>query len=115
MNHIEELMKTAGVSEYPSEILFEGEDIYPNFTAGKQIEIENLILKEIGYLRIDYTKEIPTKIEERYQYNVFGGSFGIHSKNYTGKTRKQALAQLTTGLMKAGELDKEKVKEILGK
>lgn len=48
-----------------------------------------------------------------YQYNVFGGSFEINSKNYTSHTRAQALARLTTKLMKANELDKYKVKEVL--
>lgn len=128
-NHIDEMMKTAGckqqycgwldmgdldtqykfvrcdtLEEWNDNALFsrtsysyddENEDWkipelkYPDFTAEKQLEIIKLI-RDSYYLH-------------RFYYAV-----GDTNKDFT-----QALAQLTTKLMNTGELDKQKVKEIL--
>lgn len=73
--------------------------IYPDFTPEKQLEIIKLISKIDGVV---YTFD-------------FDGDWHIVIKNINvfNKDFIQALAQLTTELMEAGELDKNKVKEIL--
>lgn len=94
--------------------------LYPDFTPEKQLEIENLIIKKkFAVWNFDKNADIP-------QYTPFGyfmednkiscicGS-STSFKKATANNRKQALAQLTTELMKTKELDKEKVKEILEK
>lgn len=75
---------------------------YPTFTAEKQLEIIKLISNKLGTPGIDIIFFDGT-------YNFYTGlRFGSSHKDFA-----QALAQLTTELMRAGELDKEKVKEIL--
>lgn len=86
---------------------------YPDFSAEKQIELEKLIIDNVGYLRIDHIKKIPNKIFERWQYNVFGGNFEVSSKNYVSVTRAEALAGLALQLAEAGELNKEEVRKVL--
>ncbi len=123
MNHIEEMMKTAGCMpekrfkeckenakniglchKYPC-IKCESSvfvDKYPDFTAEKQLEIIKLIIKDdvIGFFKI--TQGLSK------DYILFYNNCRAQHKDFT-----QALAQLTTELMKAGELDKDKVKEVL--
>lgn len=57
-------------------------------------------------------KTAGVELEKTYKKYLFGWIFEINCQfpDFT-----QALAQLTTELMNAGELDKEKVKEILEK
>lgn len=74
---------------------------YPYFTAEKQLEIIKL-MSSIGFFKCIHRPDTSNK------YYFGWGNHTIDNKNFT-----QALAQLTTELMKAGELDKEKVKEIL--
>lgn len=102
-DYIEEMMRTAGVDYYDryynckndkegicdTDCCFlcdESEEVYcyPDFTSAKQLEM----IKLIGWAS-------PKDIERENQ-------------DFT-----QTLAQLTTELMNAGELDKQKVKEIL--
>lgn len=136
-NHIEEMMRTAGVEpqyfynvmlqdtikpeeRFPLRSCTKGEVIsycrdkkyygyckvnkviktYPDFTAEKQLEIIKLLFGGT------------------YDFNGFFGSdnkYHLHLKSLMAFNQDftQALAQLTTELMKAGELDKEKVKGIL--
>lgn len=90
MNHIEEMMKTAGVSKV----------FYRDFTAEKQIELIKLIAKTLIFFSAMYNHS--------GEYDLcINGISGIQD-DFT-----QALAQFTTELIKAGELDKQKVKEIL--
>lgn len=144
MNHIEEMMKTAGVrpkyyyditlqdtikpeEKFPlrscskKEVISYCRDkdnygyckvnktlkIFPKFTAEKQLEIIKLIteLTEIHIYTIPYANE-----GNKYFVGVTDGNAHLTRLN---QDFAQALAQLTTELMKAGELDKEKVKEIL--
>lgn len=92
--------------------------IYPDFTTAKQLEIENLIINH-KFPVYDFNQE-----KETLQYTPFGyfiennkiavmAGSGSSLKKAIAKDRTQALAQLTTELMKAGELDKEKVKGVL--
>lgn len=97
-NYIKEMMKTAGVTSHFIPRYINGGvatywylSEYPDFTAEKQLEIIKLIL----------SKRMTFVIEE--------GKDPIKAM----KDFPQTLAQLTTELMKAGELDKSKVKEIL--
>lgn len=81
---------------------------YPDFTAEKQLEIIKLIIDKCHTFDIfkGFSKDAVFHIgaiEEWSEYKYNG-----ENQDFT-----QALAQLTTKLMKAGELDKEKVKEIL--
>ena len=114
-NHIEEMMRTAGVEKNDCEncdqvvnidCLLYGCDKqgFPDFTAEKQLEVIKLIGSE-GLLRmllmpISKNWEISAGYLGKYEY---GSNIDFN----------QALAELTTELMKAGELDKEKVKGIL--
>jgi len=68
---------------------------YPDFSAAKQLEIIKLI--------DGITIRSDCFIMQDYHLMVY----------FNGKDFTQALAQLTTELMKANELDKQKVKEIL--
>lgn len=83
------------------------EDVYPVFTAEKQIYI--IIL-----------------IGQKYKFTTFSKIFSNNSVVYQCRIKQptlyriaedsnfaQALARLTTELMNAGELDKERIKEIL--
>lgn len=132
MNHIEEMMKTAGVF---GQIIFCGENCpnysfhtacysddkgnipcpvnYPNFTAEKQIELIKLILNSDD---IDELNQYFNELRKCYVLNAlslpdevgFKSSWSAENENF-----HLALAELTTMLMNSGELDKQKVKEIL--
>lgn len=108
-NYIEEMMKTAGVDLMHLDCEKCGaqrfalgqcaetncQSIHPDFTAEKQIEI----IKLLGRLRsFEYLGETLDWELDRYSSNF-----------------AQTLAKITTQLMNAGELDKQKVKEILKK
>lgn len=77
------------------------QDVFPPFTAEKQLEIIKLIGKSTDLHYFGYGM---SSLSESTDANIIE----VEHKDFT-----QALAQLTTELMKAGELDKEKVKEIL--
>lgn len=122
MNHIEEMMKTAGVTlienkcqdcKYNMEecsAYYCADFKYPDFTAEKQLEVFQYLCANINYMHIE------TGIEDDKEYWLIS-STTLSYELYEGEAGSfvQALAQLTTELMTAGELDKEKVKEILEK
>lgn len=124
INHIEQMMETAGVEKHfgyyechkgRSSLGCPNSDCkvcdgiknlkevykYPVFTAEKQLEIIKLIGKSTDLHYFGYGM---SSLSESTDANIIE----VEHKDFT-----QALAQLTTELMKAGELDKEKVKEIL--
>lgn len=115
MNHIEEMMETAGVTlienncqdcPYNMEecrAYYCADFKYPDFTAEKQLELIKLIGLQGNVC-----------IAKRH-YGNCNWMITTHHKNGAGDNQDftEALAQLTTELMNAGELDKEKVKEIL--
>lgn len=119
MNHIEEMMKTARVTLIENKCqdcpynmeecsaYYCADFKYPDFTAEKQLEVIKLIatIREIQVYTIPYENE-----GNKYFVSVTDGNthFTCVNRDFT-----QALAQLTTELMNAGELDKQKVKEIL--
>lgn len=119
-NYIEEMMKTAGVElikrvkecwhcpYYSSKgCCMDCQDFkYPDFTAEKQLEL----IKLIGLC--DYNISIYEKVKGAISIAAEPNTFK-YSYNATAQDFSKALAQLTTDLMNAGELDKEKVKEIL--
>lgn len=144
-NHIEEMMKTAGVearcqTEYGAcgckycqkdyscklhrnradcSYILDGWNFnyYPSFTAEKQLELIKLICETEGFCGF-------TNFQDENEWSISCGfNFPIGPNPKRGinfnptfrncETFEQALAQLTTELMKAGELDKSKVKEIL--
>lgn len=120
-NHIEQMMKTAEVKPEPiySEVWADEQvGVYiPAFTAEKQPEIIKLIIETQGFCGF-------TNFRDNDKYSISCGfnfpvgpnpAMGINFNPTFRKceTLEQALAQLTTELMNAGELDKEKVKEIL--
>ncbi len=89
---------------------------YPDFTSEKQLEIFQLI-HQADY--IDYITSYVDEIRKEYVFKAllvceFSSEEPImhYARN---QDFAQALAQLTTKLIKAGKLDKEKVKEILEK
>lgn len=108
---VEQMMKTAGCKIKPCPkydewcIRYESCNnaphckVFPNFTAEKQLEIIKLIAQtsmfHLHYLTGKYA------------------CFTLAKASDWNNEFIQVLAQLTTELMNAGELDKEKVKEIL--
>ncbi len=116
-DYIEEMMQTAGVEPYPQEILFPNEYEYPMFTPEKQLEIIKLIVNistEHTYpLIID--KDDWDKDCYNFRSEYINDEDEEAVKDVVNPDFTQALAQLTTKLMNAGELDKKKVKEILEK
>ncbi len=121
-NYIEVMMRTAGVEK--EEIKTPGRDwdneglaswyieyVYPDFTPEKQLEIIKLIASKETY------SDKGVELGMYYENNSWGIELwtkgGYTVIEFRNKHFTQALAQLTTGLMMAGELDKEKVKEIL--
>lgn len=130
MNNIEEMMKTAGVkpaytynipdligvievdagyirrtrnkwSNNPRVKITKVNKYYPDFTAGKQLELIQLIASERGLLMKENALTVLNLKREKDIELCVDGCF------------VQGLAALVTNLMKAGELDKGKVKEIL--
>lgn len=127
---ITEMMKTAGVETHPMGCTnddvneytnyisndcegdyedctwYDPDEYYPYFTAEKQLELIKLIALFDFEISIDIDKE------STYLFatpnTLRGEQISVENDDFT-----QALAQLTTELMKAGELDKEKVKELL--
>lgn len=112
-NYIEEMMNTAGVDLMHLDCEKCGaqrfalgqcaetncQSIHPDFTAEKQIEIIKLLNDTRDFHCVNNALSALTED---------GDEIEVHGKDFT-----QALAQLTTELMNAGELDKQKVKEIL--
>lgn len=126
IDYIEEMMKTAGVKknncgncnqELDAFCLMDGCDKkgFPDFTAEKQQKLIKLMCDlpysadfkfEISKQDEDWivTREIPIKEKETTACYAYSG----RSKNFA-----EALAEVVKDLMNAGELDKQKVKEIL--
>lgn len=118
-NYIEEMMKTADCKKQimcewtckdaekcnaSCEHFETKQDVYPPFTAEKQLEVIKLITQNgtLSTLQIEYYIK-----EKDYKLSTYQ-KVSNYNQDFT-----QALAQLTTELMNAGELDKEKVKGIL--
>lgn len=72
---------------------------YPSFTADKQLEIIKLIISNTD---LHINRQGMSSLSKDYDL------IEVENSNFS-----QALTQLTTELMDTGELDKEKVKEIL--
>lgn len=138
-NYINEMIKTAGCKPYylyyyrfgaSSRIALTKEQVInnhkvirgrvysvknriPDFTAEKQLEIIKLILKSDN---IDELNQYYSEIRKCYVFNTlslpdelgFKSSWTAENKNYD-----LALAELVVMLMNAGELGKQKVKEVL--
>lgn len=128
MNYIKRMMKTAGVltrkvkpfycdknqGNVPCELCIEKygkclsqKEIYPDFTAEKQLEVIKLIGKVKDFNCFFSSSDREWYLSAGLELPI---SFDLQESD-TDFT--QALAQLATELMKAGELDKEKVKEVL--
>lgn len=137
MNYIEQMMKIAeckthpmgctndDVNEYTDYISndcegdcedctwYDPDEYYPEFTAEKQLELIKLISKnQIGkdYKILEIDRD---EIDNLYYFSLTNKEDKCQSTYVSNQDFAQALAQLTTELMKAGELDKEKVREIL--
>lgn len=119
-DYIEEMMKTAGISEtdipnYLSVGAFNYWRIngYPDFTAEKQLELikllsKNRIGKDYKILEIEQDE-----IDNLCYFSLTNKDNRCQSTYVSNQDFIQALAQLTIKLMNAEKLDKEKVKEIL--
>lgn len=99
-DYIEEMMRTAGVKAWLI------------FTPKKQLEIIKLISRnqDDNYY---HSVEIYQNNVTRSYYIARVDNIGSPDKYAGGINFEQALAQLTTELMMAGELDIKKVKEVL--
>lgn len=107
MNHIEEMMRVAEVDDTIQKFnvikrkwVVVGHQ-YPDFTAEKQLELIQLIASERGLLMKENALTVLNLKREKDIELCVEGCF------------VQGLAALVSNLMKAGELDKTKVKEIL--
>lgn len=126
-DYIKQMMKTAGIpirkikpfycvknqENIPCELCIEKygmclsqREIYPDFTAEKQLKLINLIRLNDCDITI-YTRP-NNHIAISTQPHAFKLSYNASAFKF-----EEALAQLTTQLMNAGELDKEKVREYL--
>lgn len=129
-NHIEQMMATAGIEEritvlgcavsiYDSDCnkketgkcakceFAQIQNLgYPDFTAEKQLEIIKLI--GLSDYNISIYKKVEGTISIAAEPNTYKYSYSATAQDFS-----LVLAQLTTELMKAGELDKEKVKGVL--
>lgn len=128
-NYIEEMMKTAVVEKvlkhHKCDICpylkcgrFYCESLqYPDFTPKKQLEIIKLIIETQGFCGFaNFLDNDKWSISCGINFPV--GPNPIMGINFNPTFRKcetfeQAIAQLTTELMKASVLNKKKVKEIL--
>ncbi len=121
-NYIEEMMRTAGVE--PTITYFEAVNPLAKissaelvtrkreFTTEKQLEVIKLILISDN---IDYLNQYYSEILDCYVFECFSLPELRERSSWTTQNKyfELALAELVIMLMKAGELDKEKVKEIL--
>lgn len=140
-DYVTEMMETAGCKTYPRGCTnddineytnyisndcegdcedctwYDPDEYYPDFTAEKQLEIIKLIIETQGFCGF-------TNFRDNDKWSISCGfnfpvgpnpAMGINFNPTFRKceTLEQALAQLTTELMNAGELDKEKVAKIL--
>lgn len=104
MNRIEEMMKAAGVENDCIDCKASNmikPDCASCFTAEKQLKIIKLIGKTTD---LHYWGGGMSSLANNTDEDIIG----VENDDFT-----QALAQLTTELMKVGELDKEKIKKIL--
>lgn len=116
-NYIEQMMKIAGVA--PTITYFEkvnplaeisaGKSVTKarNFTAEKQLELIKLIANQNKSVIIT-SGLVDHEAGFLITKDSLAGGICVANKDFP-----QALAQLTIELMNAGELDKEKVKEVL--
>lgn len=126
-DYIEEMMETAGCEEKrcPNNVYDElckkyefcnnapHCKIYPAFTAEKQLELIKLIsTNRIGkdYKILEIGRD---EIDNLYYFSLTNKEDKCQSTYVSNKDFTQALAQLIIELMKAGELDKEKINEVL--
>ncbi len=118
-NHIEEMMRTAGLK--PMWIAREeiGTDIdgYPIFGETKYFTTYEEANK-YGYVPCDEEQDLSypkfTSSKQLEIIKLIGNKLPVcFDFQESNPDFSQALAQLTTELMRAGEVDKEKVKEIL--
>ncbi len=87
--------------------------LYPYFTPAKQLEIIKLICKNtLGKDYRSFNQE-RDEITGFYHLSLINHEYKHKTFHVKNEDFTQALAQLTTELMKANELDKSKIKEIL--
>ena len=105
-NHIEQLMKAAGVEpETITDYELNEYKIYPDFTPAKQLELIKLIGKELVSLNYRQHKDFYAM-----QVNSVNRYCGIYKE---ADTFEELLADIIVELIKFGELDKSEVKKIL--
>ena len=112
-NHIEELMKAAGVKpEIVTDYELNEYKVYPDFTPAKQLELIKLILKadNVDSFSQYYSEVLKAfvftckSLPEMNTYNVWESI----NTDYA-----LALAELVLRLIKENQLDKSEVKKIL--
>lgn len=91
----------------------EHDKIYPHFTAEKQIELIKLISTnkiDKNYKILEIDKD---EIDSLFYFSLSDREDRCQSIYVSDKDFAQALAKLTIALFTTGNLDKEKIKEIL--
>lgn len=120
-NHIEQMMKTAGVKSITVEKRCKEcdmnmeecgcfdcyKEIYPPFTPAKQLELIKLINKKHRNIRLCCSQSDGTY---GVQVNPVVRAFGMY---YESESFEDLIAIVTFELLKANELDKAEVRRIL--
>lgn len=107
-NHIEELMKAAGVKpEIVTDYELNEYKIYPDFTPAKQLELIKLIGQQNGF-QIHQNEGFDWILSESIYVDL-----SFNTQGYSYSSFENALCKLTINLLKKKALDKSEVKRIL--
>ena len=107
-NHIEELMKAAGVKpEIITDYELNEYCIYPAFTPAKQLELIKLIGLERGF-QIHQNEGFDWILSESIYVDL-----SFNTQGYSYSSFENALCDLTVNLLEKNAIEKSKVRRIL--
>lgn len=107
-NHIEELMKAAGVEpETITDYELNEYKIYPDFTPAKQLELIKLIGQQSGF-QIHQNEGMDWLLSDSIYADL-----SFNTQGYSYSSFENALCKLTINLLKKKALNKSEVKRIL--
>lgn len=107
-NHIEQLMKAAGVEpETITDYELNEYKIYPDFTPAKQLELIKLIGQQSGF-QIHQNEGMDWLLSDSIYADL-----SFNTQGYSYSSFENALCKLTINLLKKKALNKSKVKRIL--
>ena len=109
-NHIEELMKAAGVEpETVTDYELNEYKVYPDFTPAKQLELIKLILKGGNLIELEYAR-----VRDHYCFSWYDATVTYDDCiTFKNKYYELALAELVYTFINENKLNKSEVKRIL--